>query len=108
MFNFDFICVLYSLKVVNGDLRGYSQASVSRIVTRVSKILASCLGTYINFSTEHVRSSNKNKFYAVANFPSVIGCIDCTHVRIANPGGNNGEVFRNRKGWFSLNVQVYF
>ncbi|XP_070165298.1 putative nuclease HARBI1 [Polyergus mexicanus] len=46
------------------------------------------------------------KFYEVANFPSVIGCIDCTHIRIANPGGNNGEIFRNRKGWFSLNVQA--
>ncbi|XP_018375209.1 PREDICTED: putative nuclease HARBI1 [Trachymyrmex cornetzi] len=37
-----------------------------------------------------------------------IWCIDCTHIRIANPGRNYGEVFRNRKGWFSLNVQVYF
>ncbi|KAK9736296.1 DDE superfamily endonuclease [Popillia japonica] len=34
------------------------------------------------------------------------GVIDCTHIKIANPGGDNGEVFRNRKGFFSLNVQV--
>jgi len=38
--------------------------------------------------------------------PGVGGCIDCTHIRIQNPGGINGEVFRNRKGWFSLNIQV--
>ncbi|KAF0721306.1 putative nuclease HARBI1, partial [Aphis craccivora] len=30
---------------------------------------------------------------------------DCTHIGIQNPGGINGDVFRNRKGWFSLNVQ---
>lgn len=49
-----------------------------------------------------------NQFYEIAHFPSVIGCIDCIHIHIVNPGGNNGEIFRNRKGWFSLNVQVYF
>ncbi|KAF0703522.1 putative nuclease HARBI1, partial [Aphis craccivora] len=38
--------------------------------------------------------------------PGVGGCIDCTHIRIQNPGGINGEVFRNCKGWFSLNVQL--
>ena len=39
-------------------------------------------------------------------FPSVVGVIDCTHVPIKNPGGENGELFRNRKGFFSLNVQA--
>ncbi|KYM99341.1 hypothetical protein ALC62_09926 [Cyphomyrmex costatus] len=29
--------------------------------------------------TEEKRRSNKNKFYYIANFPSIIGCIDCTH-----------------------------
>lgn len=92
------------IQIVNGDIRGYSQAS--RIVARVSKILASYVGQYINFSTQQRQRQNTNRFYEIANFPCIIGCIDCTHIRIANPGGNNGEVFRNRKGWFSLNVQV--
>ncbi|XP_029672195.1 putative nuclease HARBI1, partial [Formica exsecta] len=95
-----------SFQIVNGDIRGYSQASVSRIVARVSRILASYVGQYINFSTQQHQRQNTNRFYEIANFPCIIGCIDCTHIRIANPGGNNGEVFRNRKGWFSLNVQV--
>lgn len=38
--------------------------------------------------------------------PGIGGCIDCTHIKIQNPGGPDGEVFRNRKGYFSLNVQV--
>lgn len=99
--------MIYIHQLVNGDIRGYSQASISRIVARVSTILASHLGRYINFSTEQRRRQNTNRFYEIANFPSIIGCIDCTHIRIVNPGGNNGEVYRNRKGWFSLNVQVY-
>ena len=31
---------------------------------------------------------------------------DCTHVAISSPGGDQAETFRNRKGFFSLNVQA--
>ena len=44
--------------------------------------------------------------YADARFPRVIGCIDCTHVYIKSPGGNNAEYFRDRKNRFSINVQA--
>jgi len=47
-----------------------------------------------------------NKFYALANFPGVLGAIDCTHVAIKSPGGNDAELYRNRKGYFSVNVQA--
>lgn len=47
-----------------------------------------------------------NDFYNIANFPGAIGCIDCTHVRLQSPGGPDAERFRNRKGFFSLNVQT--
>ncbi|KAH7955548.1 hypothetical protein HPB52_001244 [Rhipicephalus sanguineus] len=46
------------------------------------------------------------EFYRIANFPGVTGCIDCTHVKIKSPGGDDAEVFRCRKGYFSINVQV--
>ena len=66
-------------------------------------------------------------FYKVARFPRVIAAIDCTHVRIISPGerysiyvswkntktflclflgGETAENFRNRKGYFSINVQA--
>lgn len=36
----------------------------------------------------------------------VVGCIDGTHIPIPSPGGENAEMFRNRKGTFSINVQA--
>ena len=48
----------------------------------------------------------KRDFHALAGFPGVIGAIDCTHVPIINPGGANSEIFRCRKGYFSINVQA--
>lgn len=46
----------------------------------------------------------KNYFYS--GFIGVDGAIDCTHIPILNPGGDQGENFRNRKGIFSINVQI--
>ncbi|KAK4886896.1 hypothetical protein RN001_003167 [Aquatica leii] len=36
--------------------------------------------------------------------PLYIGTIDCTHVKIQSPGGEDAEIFRNRKGrqWVSI------
>ncbi|KAG8176811.1 hypothetical protein JTE90_013441 [Oedothorax gibbosus] len=45
-------------------------------------------------------------FFKIAQFPGVIGAMDCTHVRIASPGGDDAERFRNRKNFFSINVQT--
>ena len=41
----------------------------------------------------------------MAGFPGVIGCVDCTHVRILAPTTNEHE-FINRKGQHSINVQL--
>nr|CAI5825437.1 unnamed protein product [Callosobruchus analis] len=49
---------------------------------------------------------NSNRFYNIARFPRCIGAIDCTHVRISSLGGNQPEIFRNRKNFFSFNVQA--
>ena len=38
--------------------------------------------------------------------PVVGAIVDCTHIAIQSPGGPNSELFRNRKGVFSVNVQV--
>ncbi|XP_028419108.1 putative nuclease HARBI1 [Dendronephthya gigantea] len=41
----------------------------------------------------------------MANFPGVIGCIDCTHIRIQAPHLNE-NYYVNRKRYHSINVQA--
>jgi hypothetical protein len=36
----------------------------------------------------------------------VTGVIDATHIPIQSPGGPRAEIYRNRKTYFSLNVQI--
>ena len=36
----------------------------------------------------------------------VIGAIDCTHIRVQSPGGEDAARVVNRKGYYSINVQV--
>ena len=43
--------------------------------------------------------------YFDSGFPSVLGCIDGTFVRIQNPTEDEAD-FVNRKGYHALNVQV--
>ena len=39
--------------------------------------------------------------------PGIDGAIDCTHIRLSSTRFHNiAEIFRNRKGYFSLNVQA--
>ncbi|CAI6344057.1 unnamed protein product [Macrosiphum euphorbiae] len=96
-----------NFQTVCGDLRGIDQSTVSRIIKRVSHEIASRFRDHVKFpQTEAEWSVIRQQFFEIAGMPGVGGCIDCTHIKIQNPGGINGEVFRNRKGWFSLNVQL--
>lgn len=74
---------------------------------RVSVLLAELLNQFVRFpANRNEQRQNILRFSEVAGFPGVAACVDCTHIPVANPGGDNGEVFRNRKGYFSLNIQV--
>ncbi|CAH1981915.1 unnamed protein product [Acanthoscelides obtectus] len=90
-----------------GDFTGIHKTTACRIVKRVIGIFASLAAEYIHMpNTQEEIDEVKTKFYTIAKFPRVIGAIDCTHVKIISPGGANAEYFRNRKGYFSINVQV--
>lgn len=90
-----------------GDFGGVCQASVCRIVVRVSGALAKRQNEYIRMpETADERFHACYAFWEKAKFPRTIGAIDCTHVKIQSPGGPQAETYRNRKGWFSLNVQT--
>ena len=44
-------------------------------------------------------------FYQIARFPRTIRAIDCTHVAL-QPPHETEHMFRNRKHWHSIDVQV--
>ena len=88
-----------------GDTFGISKATVCRTVHRVANVLADALNRYVRFERRAEADATKAKFYAMAGFPNVIGCIDCTHIRISGPHNNEHE-YVNRKGFHSINVQL--
>lgn len=85
---------------------GMSRASVSRIVSEVSVAIASLRKEFIFMprNREEVQTNFKS-FFEIGRFPTVIGTIDCTHIKIQGHGGEDGEIYRNRKQYFSINVQ---
>ncbi|XP_071944823.1 putative nuclease HARBI1 [Antedon mediterranea] len=95
-----------TFQLMHGDAKNISQPTLSRIIAKVSRALAQENRRWIVFPTGDGRDIVQQGFRAIAGFPNVIGCIDCTHVRIPCPGGQEAELFRNRKGYFSINVQV--
>ncbi len=88
-----------------GDLCDISQLTASRIIKRVSEAIARLKIHYIQFSTADMLPQIKLDFWRICAFPNVVGTIDCTHIKIPCPGGENAELFRNRED-FSLNVQT--
>ena len=50
-------------------------------------------------------NQNEAAFLHNGRFPNVIGCIDCTRVKVIAPSQNEHE-YVNRKAYHSINVQV--
>ena len=89
-----------------GDLCEISQPSASRIIKRVSEAIVRLKNIYITFPDSDMLQQLKLYFWRIRAFPSVVGAIDCTHIKIQCPGGENAELFRNLKGYLSINVQA--
>jgi len=97
-----------------GDVIQISQSTVSRIIFRVSCLIANNIKRYIKTTSDLARSENRSLFKELGcgprgiGLPSIDGAIDCTHIRLTHTRFQNiDEIYRNRKGYFSLNVQVY-
>jgi len=96
-----------SFLVVCGDFVGVHKSTASRTITRVSRAIARLCSKFIRFpETEEEISVTRQEFYAKCKFPRCIGVIDCTHIKIRSPGGEDAEIYRNRKQYFSFNVQA--
>ncbi|XP_028177738.1 putative nuclease HARBI1 [Ostrinia furnacalis] len=96
-----------SFYITVGDFGGIHSSTMCHIIKKVTKAIATLRPTFIQLprGSEAIRKTQE-EFYKIARFPRVISAIDGTHIRIQSPGGNTAEVFRNRKGFFSFNVQA--
>lgn len=89
-----------------GDLHGVSIATAHRIIHRVARVIAMRKNRYVNFPSREEYEQVKADFFAIAGFPNVIGAIDCTHIKITKPRQDDAVRFINRKGVYSINVQL--
>ncbi|XP_068899831.1 putative nuclease HARBI1 isoform X2 [Tenebrio molitor] len=89
------------------DYMGMDSTTAGRIIHKVSRAVASLYRRFIKFpSTEEEKGVTKEDFFRAARFPNVVGALDCTHIKIKSPGGEDAEIYRNRKDFFSINVQA--
>ena len=66
-----------------------TKATMCRTVYRVANVVAGALNCFVKFKLDAERA--KGKYLAMAGFPNVIVCIDCTHVRMISPHINEHE-----------------
>lgn len=70
-----------------GDFCGISEVSALNIVHRVSPVIAALRPEFIKLpaTPEEIRR-NQQEFFQTAKFIRVIGCMDCTHIRVQSYG----------------------
>lgn len=83
------------------------RSTASQIIHQVSAAIARLRPLYIRMSeTEDEVQRIRHNFYKISKFPFCIGAIDCTHVKIQSSGGDQPEISRNPKNFYSFNIQI--
>lgn len=79
-----------SMQLTVADSINISQPAVSILLPRVCDAIIAHLREFVCMpnTVEDCRQICSN-FKSIANFPNVIGAIDCTHVKIQSPGGTD-------------------
>ncbi|KAJ1189143.1 hypothetical protein NDU88_005894 [Pleurodeles waltl] len=76
----------------------------SNVLSRVLSALLKHMRSYIVFPQVEDLPTVKGDFYALGHIPNIIGAIDGTHVALVPP--RSEQVYRNRKSYHSMNVQM--
>ncbi|XP_069981458.1 putative nuclease HARBI1 [Penaeus vannamei] len=86
------------------DCSDVSQSSVSRCVLAIAASIAELAPRHIKFPEPNNEETIMNQYSVIAGMLGVIGCVDGPHIPIRSHGGVDAELYRCRKGFFSLNV----
>ncbi|CAC5364574.1 HARBI1 [Mytilus coruscus] len=88
---------------------GYDKATVSRAVNdvTVTNALLDVKDNFIQWPKD-INSKNRMKcgFHRQMNFPNVLGCIDCTHVKIQGPSEDEAAFVNRKAGWKFTNISA--
>ena len=88
------------------DIIKVSNPTVCRTVHRVAMAITDTMkAQFLTWPGPEERYEIMQSFQQMANFPFVLGLIDCTHVRIIRPKGRHPE-YVDRNNHYSINVQV--
>lgn len=105
----DILCLLNylatgSFMFVTSKVISISKSAVHRAIHRALKSVSGKFAEFVHFPND--LESVKRKFQSKYGLPGIIGAIDGTHIPIQKTGGRDSEIYRNRKGFFSINVQA--
>lgn len=89
------------------DMFGVSETTSRNTVAEVSFLICFKLrNEYLKMPSVAGLFNEKARFHRFAGFPLAIGAVDGTHIKVKSFGGHYAELYRNRKGYFSLNCQI--
>uniref|UniRef100_UPI00398F6B59 putative nuclease HARBI1 n=1 Tax=Pristiophorus japonicus TaxID=55135 RepID=UPI00398F6B59 len=95
-----------SFRAPGGDIDNILQFAVHCCICLVTFTLYSRRMDYISFSMSMVKQEKRScGFTKIAGIPMVQDAIDCTHMTLQAPP-QSAEVYCNRKGYHSLNIQL--
>lgn len=85
---------------------GVSQSTFSRFLVPVIQALKKHVHTFICFPSDKAGWQQlKSGFYLAGGIPHVMGVLDCIHIALSAPHEQE-EIYRNNKGYHSVNVQM--
>ncbi|XP_064648763.1 putative nuclease HARBI1 [Lineus longissimus] len=94
-----------SFQILTGDSVQISQPTMCRVISQVTRALLALVPKVIKFPALDEIPNIVEEFHNIANFPSVLGLVDGTHVWILGPSQHEWR-YINRKGYHSINTQV--
>lgn len=95
-----------SFMIVSGDIFNIKKSTAWSAIHKMIKKIGSLRSSYIKFPPPDRFSIVEAQFRHKKGFPGIIGCIDGTQIPLQVPSNDQSELFRCRKGFFSLNVQL--